>query len=276
MHKMAIPVVVALMAMLPIFCALAHGDEGLELRTAARDGDFKKVQELLNKGADVDAKDENGVTALLEAYGGGHIEIMKLLLENEADIESQDLRKGVTILMAASTMGQAEVVKLLLEWEADVDAKANRGETALVLASFAGWPQVVKLLLEADADVNIKTHKGTTPLMGASVKADLRTLAASVTDKSTMGQLMTSRADHVEVVKLLLNAEADINAQDNDGATALMLAASAGHIDIVKLLLEAKADVKPKNKRGSTALQVALQKGHNNIVGLLKMHGADE
>ena len=54
---------------------------------------------------------------------------------------------------------------------------------------------------------------------------------------------MPSQADHVEVVKLLLGAKADIDAKADNGATALMMAASEGHIDIVKLLLEAKADV---------------------------------
>ena len=109
----------------------------------------------------------------MEAYGGGHIEIMKLLLEWEADVDAKDIRTGTTILMAASTLGQAEIVKLLLEWEADVNAKGNNGETALAQASYAGWPEVVKLLLEAKADVNAKTNNGATPLMLASLKVDI-------------------------------------------------------------------------------------------------------
>ena len=106
------------MTILTLFCPPAHGDQSLTLIKAARDGDLQQVQELLDNGADVDAKNENGVTALMEAYGGGHIEIMKLLLESEADVDAKDIRTGTTILMAASTMGQAEIVKLLLEWEA--------------------------------------------------------------------------------------------------------------------------------------------------------------
>ena len=64
-----------------------------------------------------------------------------------------------------------------------------------------------------------------------------------------MAPLIPSQADHAEVVKLLLEAKADIDAKADNGATALMMAASEGHIDIVKLLLEAKADVNAKRQK---------------------------
>src|SRR5208283_3452093 len=151
-----------------------HGEEEAALINAAKKGDLKQVQELLDHGAEVDAKNENGITSLMEAYGNGHMEIMKLLLEWEADVDARDTRTGTTILMAASTLGQIEIVKLLLEWEADANIKGNIGETALAQSSYAGWPEVTKLLLEAKADVNARTNNGATPLMLASLKTDVK------------------------------------------------------------------------------------------------------
>ena len=125
-----------LIIVITFVCSPTYGDQGPALINAAKEGDLKQVQELLDQGVEVDAKNENGITALMEAYGNGHMEIMQLLLEWEADVDARDTRTGTTILMAASTLGQIEIVKLLLEWEADANIKGNNGETALAQSSY--------------------------------------------------------------------------------------------------------------------------------------------
>jgi hypothetical protein len=76
-------------------------------------------------------------------------------------------------------------------------------------------------------------------------------------------------------VRVLLDAKADLNARNGDGATALILASQAGHADVVRALLAAKADVNAKTSNGATALTEASQHGHGDVVRLLKSAGAE-
>ncbi len=81
---------------------------------------------------------------------------------------------------------------------------------------------------------------------------------------------------HTEVVKLLIEEGADVNAQSNSGETALWAASRYGqHPDIVKLLIEEGADVNAKDKKGFTALMYSSREGNTEIVKLLIEAGAD-
>jgi ankyrin repeat protein/serine/threonine protein kinase len=219
---------------------------------------------LLEKGADVNAKNDNGETALMWAAKNGHIKIVQHLLEKGADvnakIESNVWRNGggLTALIIAAANGHTEIVKLLLEKGADVNAKTESsvwdnggGLTALISAAAKGHTETVQLLLEKGADVNAKKDNGETALMGAA------------------------RDGHTEIVKLLLEKGADVNAKDINGGTALMWAAYNGHNETVQFLLEKGADVNAKTNYGWTALMSAVYYGHTEIVQLLLKKGAD-
>ncbi|MBO8450903.1 MAG: ankyrin repeat domain-containing protein [Spirochaetes bacterium] len=72
------------------------------------------------------------------------------------------------------------------------------------------------------------------------------------------------------------SACADVNAEDPDGGTALMIAAYDGHADVVRLLLDAGADVNAEDQNGSTALMLAAEEGHEDIVRILTEAGAQK
>jgi uncharacterized protein len=74
---------------------------------------------------------------------------------------------------------------------------------------------------------------------------------------------------HREVVEALLKAKANVNVKDKDGSTALIRASSYGRAELVKVLLEAKADVNVQNKNGWTALILAAWAGHSQVVKML-------
>ncbi|MDR3340661.1 MAG: ankyrin repeat domain-containing protein [Candidatus Symbiothrix sp.] len=105
------------------------------------------VTSLLEKGADVNAKDKNNTTALMFASAKGNTEMVKLLLEKGADLAAKD-EDEKTALAYASGEGHTEIVKTLLEKGADVNAKGKYEKTALVYASDNGYIEVVKTLLE--------------------------------------------------------------------------------------------------------------------------------
>ena len=201
------------------------------LMVASEKSYLEVVKALLAKGADVNAKDNNGVTALMVASGNGHTEVVNLLLANGADVNAKD-NDGLTALRMASQFGHSEVVKVLLAKGADINAKANDGVTALMVAAQNGHSEVVKSLLANGADVNAKDKYGATALM------------------------LASEIGHSEIVKFLLAEGVNVNAKDNNGVTALMLASGIGHSEIVKFLLAEGADVNAKDNNGVTALKI--------------------
>jgi tetratricopeptide (TPR) repeat protein len=108
---------------------------------AVSDRKTNVVKLLLDKGANIEAKDKDGWTALLWAEAQNNTEIAKVLLNTEAKNS-----RGVTALYEAVENDNAEMVKLLLEKGANVDASNNQGRTALAVATSRGRPEVVRLL----------------------------------------------------------------------------------------------------------------------------------
>jgi ankyrin repeat protein len=102
-----------------------------------------------NAGADVNARDTTGLTALMAACERGHIKVVLYLLEKGADVNAkQDSfdRKGVTAIMIASAVGNENVVKILLENGADVYCKTESGVTALMKAMENGHVNIMTLI----------------------------------------------------------------------------------------------------------------------------------
>lgn len=205
--------------------SLEEASDRASLVIAAKDGNLSMAQGLLEKGVSPDVRDSDGVPALMWASEGGHIEIVRLLLDRGADVNAKRTKDGTTILMETAEEGHTDVVNLLLDRGAKVNVKRTKdGITALMEAADKCHADIVRLLLDNDAEVNAKTtDDGTTALMEAA-------------DEGC-----------VDTVKLLLDKGAKINAQrTTDGTTALMEAAEAGRTEIVRLLLDKGADVNKK------------------------------
>jgi len=106
---------------------------GNELIDAVMAGDLRRFKSLLAEGADVNARDEYGRTALMEAAAFNEVDMVKMLIESGADVNAVD-KYGYTALMLAAFYGFKEIVELLLEHGADVSKENNNGYTALRLA----------------------------------------------------------------------------------------------------------------------------------------------
>lgn len=125
----------------------------ISIHEASLNGQYEAVLQILDaENTNVNARDQEGRTALMYASFNGHYEIAVALIERGADIHLQDLY-GRTALMFASTGPYTETVKLLLDHDADPNVTdAEEHYTALMYAAAEGQLEVVRILLDNNAD----------------------------------------------------------------------------------------------------------------------------
>jgi ankyrin repeat protein len=148
--------------------AVAAASFGTQVADAAMDGDVVRLRSLLEAGADANAPQQDGSTALIWAAYAGDLAAVDLLLTHGAD-PARATREGMTPLALAAINGDAAVIGRLLDAGADVNGALSKGETPLMLAARAGRSEAIELLLARGADVNAaETQRGTTALMWAA------------------------------------------------------------------------------------------------------------
>lgn len=253
----------------------AHAaDAQVRLVDAAKDQDVQQVRTLLAQHAAVNARSEDGSTPLLWAAHWNDLQTADLLIRAGADVNAaNDLR--MTPLVQACTNGSRAFVELLLRAGALPNTAVATGETPLMTCARTGDVAAVRLLISHGADVNAtEPAQHQTALMWAAAER------------------------HVDVVRTLIEAHADLTAQTTLGFTALHFGARAGDVPTTELLLNAGVDVNTHAKRdsvpprgapsggvgfttrgssfpGSTALLVATVRGHVPLALFLLDHGAD-
>lgn len=262
-----------------------------EFLDAVQERDIPRINQLLSKGANVNAREPiNGYFALQYAINWPDINLVKLLLDKGANINISDTSGNTALTEVAARGGpeNAEIAKLLIARGANIHAN---NDAAIFGAAKYAAPEVVRLLIAKGARVDLrdKESDGNTVLLeaasGTSVEKIEMLLVAGADIKTTNnnGQtalMMASRLDHrirpddrLPMIELLLKKGSDINAKDKHGKTALLLSvdqymSEAGgfisHPEVVKLLLERGADVQAADERGDNALLIALRVWEGN------------
>ena len=273
----------------------AAGPPESPVADAAMRGDVDQVRALLRGGADVNASQGDGMTALHWAAENGDADLAEVLILAGGSVGSKTRIGGFTPLMVASRSGSSAVVKALLEAGADAGTRTSTGETALHFAAGAGDAQSVRELLVHGADPNTAEHtKAQTPLMFAAAlnRMDaMRTLLQHGADLSLETQIvdypMMAAMDNVlvrqrtERLSVLLGEEIvpdrpvdgttldDVEATDEDGLK-------------VPVIPEQNEDRKPLSydqlvgkQGGNSALNYAAREGNIEAVELLLDAGAD-
>lgn len=116
-----------------------------ELIKAAKKGDTQAAEELIAKGADMNAKDNDGHTVLMGAAVRGNTKIAELLIANGADVNARN-NSDDTALMLAALNGHTETAEMLINKGADLDARNNRSDTALTWAALQGYTKTAEML----------------------------------------------------------------------------------------------------------------------------------
>ncbi|MGH8770409.1 MAG: quinoprotein dehydrogenase-associated putative ABC transporter substrate-binding protein [Burkholderiales bacterium] len=232
---------------------LASGaDINQELNNAVLSVDAERVQFLLEKGADINARDLQGFTPLINAARNGRSQMVAFLIERKADVHAKD-SDGWTAVLHAVLRNDGQSIRTLAKSGADLEALSPGGFTPLSLAIGDGKTEAAKALIESGVKLNHGVGKAKqTPLMLA-----IGGVAASV-----------------ELSKLLIARGADVNATNASGETALMVAALDNRAEIAKLLIESGANVAAKNAQGKTALTIARDNKADAVIALLEKQTA--
>lgn len=260
---------------------------------AVADQDVAQVRCLLDLGADPNARDAAGLTALMLAAGRGNVPVLSALLTKGADLNAVEPRAGNTALHAACQGGNAEVVRALLDGGAFVDAVSpTTGHTPIWDAFWYKWPDIVAILVEHGASLNLRAHYGFT--LDDHIQYEERVnvfgkerfqLAVQLLERRRQGdrdkqagqRLMAAVATgDLEGVRLLLAEGAAVDERYpvvngfNDSHTPLLVACRDGHTEIVAELLKAGADVNAVEPTfGAVPLHKAVYNGHAEITRML-------
>uniref|UniRef100_A0A8C3LMS6 Ankyrin repeat and KH domain-containing protein 1 n=1 Tax=Chrysolophus pictus TaxID=9089 RepID=A0A8C3LMS6_CHRPC len=252
------------------------------LMEACMDGHVEVARLLLDSGAQVNMPADSFESPLTLAACGGHVELAALLIERGANLEEVN-DEGYTPLMEAAREGHEEMVALLLAQGANINAQTEETqETALTLACCGGFSEVADFLIKAGADIELGCS---TPLMEAAQEGHLElvkyllTAGANVHATTATGDTALTYAcenGHTDVADVLLQAGADLEHESEGGRTPLMKAARAGHLCTVQFLISKGANVNRATANNDhTVVSLACAGGHLAVVELLLAHGAD-
>lgn len=239
------------------------------LTEAAEHNRAEIVEILLKNGARISATDENPRTKrqhpgalLMMVAARGHIDVVKLLVEAGAPVNTQDRLSGRTAFSSAVASGKFDVAEYLKQQDKKSAKQqlSEHGQEMLIDASEMGRIEVVKYLLENGVEVK----EGGFWLSDTTNKL----LGKKSEPKQEVALIDAARKGHIDIVKLLVKAGAPVNEQDEWGHTALMVAARFCRSDTAKYLIKTGADVNLKETDfGRNALMEAVE---NNCVEVVK------
>jgi serine/threonine-protein phosphatase 6 regulatory ankyrin repeat subunit B len=224
---------------------------------------------LLERGADVNARQNNGWTSLHWAAYKGRVEVAQVLLDHGANAKLKTTL-GETVLHLVSR-GEyysqdhgAGITRLLLEHGVDLDVQNKFLDTALHWAADKGRLEITQLLLDHGANPNLASERGLRPL-----------------DIVVSNGQYNSQERAVDIAQLLLERGVDVNAPQKNGWTALHWAAFSGNVKAAQLLLDHGANANLETDKGETALHIVSQGEYDSqeqgvsTALLLLEHGVD-
>ncbi|XP_015668615.1 2-5A-dependent ribonuclease [Protobothrops mucrosquamatus] len=266
-----------------------------KLNVAVKKGDLQLAQQLLEEGANINAKVENGWTPLHSAVQRNSENIVNFLLEKGADpLARKD--NGATPFILAGVTGNVNLLKLFLDKGSYINEHDINGFTAFMEAACYGREEALRFLHKNGADVNqrreVDENKkavkkgGATALMDAAshghfalVKILVEEMGADVNicDNQDANALIHALFEDKDWKKgredsalFLLKNNIDANKRDVNGKTVLILAVERESLDLVKAILELdEVDLDDADENNETALHVAVKKQNKVIATLL-------
>lgn len=266
-------------AVRPVHLAVLAGDERTDC-----------LRRLLDAGAQADAPDAKGTTALHAASSLNLPHVCSILLGSGASCECQG-PKGVRPLLLAAGSNAAEAADVLLRAGAKVDVTDKKRRTPCHAAAAADGAEALEVLLDFGADAERPDSSGQRPLHYAvrccrcsSMRCPrMRALQLLLEhgvppdaedDAGWTALDVAAEHNRVAAMQMLLHAGADVNGKGSSGCPPLVLAAHAGAREGTALLLAAGAAIDSRDAYGATALQAAAVGAHVSTLKMLLQMGA--
>jgi ankyrin repeat protein len=193
-----------------------------DLHKAAAGNDAALIETLLTKGARVDARDSSERTALLVATQANAIEAARVLIAAGANVNARDNIQDTPYLYAAAE-GRLEILRLTLSAGADLKSVNRYGGTGLIPAAHHGHPAIVCELLKTDIAIDHVNRLGWTALLETIILSD-------------------GGPTHIKILKLLVDAGANVSLADRDGVTPLAHAERRSYAEMERILKAAGAE----------------------------------
>ena len=252
------------------------------LAWAAQSGSVEIVEALIAAGADLDAVDSLGQTALMRAIELQLDPVAEVLISAGSDLEIRDAN-GQTVAVNAAEQGQPAMVKALVEAGADfniIDINGNSLVLVVVQSYSDNMLEIVALLGESGADLDHSNY-GYTALYYAVEQGDedlTRALLEAGANPDTRtdndGVPLIASISYPNIMRVLLAAGADPNQANKYGENSLYRAIDSGSIEDVQALIDAGANVNLTEENGQTPLKRADSFNKSEMVELLTKHGA--
>ncbi|XP_029018713.1 protein phosphatase 1 regulatory subunit 12A isoform X4 [Betta splendens] len=234
-------------------------DDGAVFLAACSSGDTEEVLRMLDRGADINYANVDGLTALHQACIDDNVDMVTFLVEHGAGINQPD-NEGWIPLHAAASCGYLDIAEYLISQGANVGVVNSEGETPLDIAEEEAMEELLQNEIKRQG-VDIE----------AARKEEERVMLSDARQWVNSGQIQDIRhaksggtalhvaaaKGYVEVLKLLIQAGYDVNIKDYDGWTPLHAAAHWGKEEACRILVENLCDMDLINKMGQTPFDVA-------------------
>ena len=266
---------------------MTGGDHSAETFSAApaflfssQAADFKAVSEYLANGGNADAINAAGQTALMLTAANDDAKCVELLIGNGANVNLRD-NAGRTALMYAMQKGCDKAGELLLKNKANPNLQDKEGKTALMFAAEQGKLTSTEMLVKYEADLTLTDKNGQNALMIAAAEGQtdiVRFLAEDCREekaKDVANRQQDTPGNNKPHPAYAVKKAVDLNARDNDGNTALMLAARNGHAETFQILARQKSvDFTLTNRAGQNIVDIIEASNDNRLKKLLEENEA--
>ena len=266
----------------------ASSSAGVEmLAKAARTGDVKTAEGLLDQGINPNIADRYGRTPLYYASSFNDIRVVELLLASHADpnaeVIGREMEFPATPLQCAASMGNLQLASILIAAGARVNLAGPAGRTALHFAVLGAQLDMIRYLLEKNADLNSRDAEGTSPLDDAVWRDELDAAAILLAHGAHLNEIEPKTGatpineaayqGHTRLIRYLLQFHPNLDTRDKEGYRPLENVARRDKEDAALLLLEAEAQKEPHSL--DKTMDLAVRKDAALLVENLLRHGVD-